>query len=39
MLLLFIAMPTLASAEKNKWKTNDYNFSAVHNVIIAETEN
>jgi len=38
MLILLLALPILASAEKNKWKTNDFDFASVHNVIIAETD-
>ena len=38
MLILLLALPILASAEKNKWKTNDYDFAAVHNIIIAEPD-
>ena len=37
-LILLLALPVLASAEKNKWKTNDYDFASVHNVIIAEPD-
>ena len=37
-LILLLALPVLASAEKNKWKANDYDFASVHNVIIAEPD-
>lgn len=37
-LILLLALPVLTSAEKNKWKTNDYDFTAVHNVIIAKPD-
>jgi len=36
--ILLLALPVLAGAEKNKWKTNDYDFASVRNVIIAEPD-
>jgi len=33
-LLLLFALPTIVGAEKNKWKSNDFNFSVVHNILI-----
>jgi hypothetical protein len=36
--LLFFVLPTTVGAEKSKWKSNDYDFSVVRNVVIVETE-
>lgn len=39
LLLLFIlTLPTIAGAEKNKWKSSDYNFSTVRTVIMTDIE-
>ena len=38
MLVLFLALPTVAGAEKNKWKAESYNFSGVHKVIVTDIE-
>jgi len=36
--LLFFVLPINVGAEKSKWKSNDYDFSVVRNVVIVETE-
>ncbi len=31
---MLFALPTIAGDEKNKWKSNDFDFSVVHNILI-----